>query len=557
MTNTLLKQWLSTYFGAADFTLTPLAGDASFRHYFRAQSAGKSYVAMDASKERDKCPQFVKIAHALRAMGLTTPEIFAENEEQGFLLLTDFGDDVFLKNVTSHTASTWYPLALEALAKLSRCKVVPGYTLPFFTEQFMLDELVLFQEFFLEKYLKLTLSIDTKKMLADAFALIAKKCAQQPQVFMYRDYHSGNLMMLPDRRIGLLDFQDAFIGPITYDLVSLLRDCYIDWPKEQVRQWVLYYHELIQSELTPQAFLAMFDWMGVQRHMKALLTFARKYVRDHNAHYLQFVSRTLNYLLEETESYPELKALRTFLKEVVVMQHEKISKKPTSLKSQVTQRGMILAAGRGARMEHLTQETPKALLRVGGRYLIEYSIHALKTVGIKEIIINVSYLGEQIKAALGDGSRYGIHIAYSEETEALETGGGIFKALPLLGAHPFIVLSADVVTDYPLKNLPKIPEKLAHLVLVDNPPYHPHGDFGLQQNQILMDAAHQFTFGNIGVYRPELFDHCQGGKFRLGDLLKQAIRDAAVTGESYHGFWQNFGTPAQLENRDALPYILP
>jgi MurNAc alpha-1-phosphate uridylyltransferase len=216
-------------------------------------------------------------------------------------------------------------------------------------------------------------------------------------------------------------------------------------------------------------------------------------------------------------------------------------------------RAMILAAGRGERMKHLTTETPKALLRLGNRYLIEYSITALAKIGVREIIINVCYKAEQIKAALGAGTQYGVKIIYSDEPEALETGGGIFQALSLLGSEPFIVLSCDVVSDYPLQNLPKNPDQLAHLVLVDNPDFHPSGDFCLAGKQIYLGNDQTYTFGNIGVYRPELFADCKPGKFRLGDLLKQAIQNVQVTGERYSGFWQNFGTPAQLENKIALP----
>jgi MurNAc alpha-1-phosphate uridylyltransferase len=216
-------------------------------------------------------------------------------------------------------------------------------------------------------------------------------------------------------------------------------------------------------------------------------------------------------------------------------------------------RAMILAAGRGERMQHLTANVPKALLRLHGRYLIEYSILSLRKAGIHDIVINVSYQAEQIKSIVGSGSQYDVSIVYSDEVEALETGGGIFQALPLLGNNPFIVLSCDVVSDYALQNLPKNPEKLAHLVLVDNPDFHPAGDFCLMGNKIYLGADQTYTFGNIGVYRPELFAGCQPGKFRLGELLKRAIQNAQVTGECHKGFWQNFGTPAQLENTAVLP----
>lgn len=209
-------------------------------------------------------------------------------------------------------------------------------------------------------------------------------------------------------------------------------------------------------------------------------------------------------------------------------------------------RGMILAAGRGTRMGSLTMDTPKPLLRVGGRYLIEYSIDALTRIGIQEIVINVSYRREQIKVALGDGAQFGVTIQYSEEIEALETGGGILQALPLLGKEPFIVLSGDVVSNFPLETLPTDPKELAHIVLVDNPVFHPQGDFGLFEDTVCLESAAKLTYANIGVYRPELFVNCRPGKFYLGDVLKQAIAQKKVTGEYFKGWWHNLGSPQEL-----------
>lgn len=533
-------QWLTTYFGSSDFQLKALAGDASFRQYFRVWFKDKTFIAMDAHAEKDKCPQFVAIAEALKKEGLNAPDIFAKDFEKGFLLLSDLGDDLFLKKVSLDNADLFYKKALDALKILSRTpRNLNGYSVPDFTEPFMQEELFLFQEWFLEKYLKLNLSLEHKNTLAKAFKLIAKKCHQQKQVFMHRDFHSANLMILPNHEIGILDFQDAFIGPYTYDLVSLLKDCYISWPKEKILQWMTYYSVNIED----------FNWMALQRHLKALLTFSRKFVRDQNENYLQHIPRTWGYVLDEVQMFPELTELKTFFEKILI---------PSSLRRRAksSRRGMILAAGRGERMGHLTEKTPKALLRVNNRYLIEYSIQALKTNGINEIVINVSYLADQIKNALGNGSHYGVEILYSDEPEPLETGGGVFQALPMLGDQPFIVLSCDVISDYPLQKLPVTPDKLAHLVLVDNPDFHPQGDFVLRGNQILTGPGKTFTFGNIGVYTQELFKDCKPGKFRLGDLLKNAIQAAKVTGESYHGFWQNFGTPLQLENTVELPNTL-
>lgn len=210
-------------------------------------------------------------------------------------------------------------------------------------------------------------------------------------------------------------------------------------------------------------------------------------------------------------------------------------------------RAMILAAGRGERMGELTAHEPKPLLRVGNHFIIEYAIFRIKQAGIHEIIINVSYRGEQIKAALGDGSQYGVKLTYSDEPERLETGGGIFQALPFFGNDPFLVVSADVITDFPLQQLPTAPEGLAHLVMVKNPSYHPRGDYGLTNGKIIRANENLLTFANVGVYRPELFAQCEPGHFKLTRVLNPAIEASAVTGEQYHGLWFNIGTAEDLQ----------
>ncbi len=216
---------------------------------------------------------------------------------------------------------------------------------------------------------------------------------------------------------------------------------------------------------------------------------------------------------------------------------------------------MILAAGRGQRMGALTDHTPKALLRVGHKYLIEYAIDVMVAVGIKDIVINVSYFREKIKAALGNGEKYHINIHYSEEEEALETGGGIYQALPLLGPNSFIVLSCDVISDYALQQLPTL-SGLAHIVLVDNPDFNVRGDFNLDGNRVNIDPPCRLTYANIGLFHPDLFAKCKPGKFRLGDVLKEHARQGLVTGEYFKGFWHNLGTPEQLQElKDAIAFM--
>lgn len=211
-------------------------------------------------------------------------------------------------------------------------------------------------------------------------------------------------------------------------------------------------------------------------------------------------------------------------------------------------KAMILSAGRGERMRPLTDHTPKPLLQVEGQSLIESTINTLVSAGITEIIINIAYLGQQIKQALGSGQQLGAHIDYSDEgSQSLETGGGIYKALPLLGDQPFLVVNGDIATDYDFSQLPKQPSGLAHLILVPNPAHHPQGDFALTGSLVVeSENEPRFTFSGIGIYRPELFNGYQGGRFPLAPLLKEAIYNKNVTGFLFHGFWIDIGTPERL-----------
>lgn len=209
-------------------------------------------------------------------------------------------------------------------------------------------------------------------------------------------------------------------------------------------------------------------------------------------------------------------------------------------------KAMILAAGRGERMRPLTDTLPKPLLRVGAMSLIEHLISALARDGFRDLVINHAYLGASIVAALGDGARYGVRIAYSPEGEALETGGGIAKALPLLGNEPFLVVNGDIWTDYPFSRLSRRLNALAHLVLVDNPPQHPQGDFCLARGRVETEGKPRLTFSGIGVYSPALFEGCPSGRFPLAPLLRAAMADGGVTGEHYRGLWSDVGTPERL-----------
>ena len=218
-------------------------------------------------------------------------------------------------------------------------------------------------------------------------------------------------------------------------------------------------------------------------------------------------------------------------------------------------RAIILAAGKGERLRPLTLHTPKPLVPVAGVPLIEYHLRALAAAGITAVVINHAWLGAQIEAHLGDGARFGLSIAYSPEGEPLETGGGILRALPLLGDEPFVLVNGDIFTDYPFINLCRPLSGLAHLVLLDNPAHHPQGDFSLLTDGSLVDARAgqpSLTYSGIAVLSPQLFAGCTPGAFKLAPLLRQAMAQGLVSGERYAGRWVDVGSHERLAEAELL-----
>lgn len=216
-------------------------------------------------------------------------------------------------------------------------------------------------------------------------------------------------------------------------------------------------------------------------------------------------------------------------------------------------RAMILAAGRGERMRPLTDTTPKPLLKVAGKPLIEFHVERLVAAGIREIVINLSWKGAMIREALGTGAQFGVRLLYSDEGEvALETGGGVFKALSQLGTEPFLVVSGDIFTDFDFATLATrlAPTDTGHFVLVPNPDFHTRGDFGLSSGRCTDAEGKRYTYANIAVLRPEFLAPCEGGRFPLGPLMYDWIRKGRVSGELYEGRWRNVGTPEQLAALD-------
>lgn len=318
-----LKEWLIYILKHQDFQLTPLAGDASFRRYFRIKDRDLTFVVMDAPPDKEDLHPFLHIAQTLEKAGVHTPKIIAKNIENGFLILEDLGDQLLLNDLRADTADNYYNLALNTLLKLQTCSINDSKLANFdFTH--MLKEMNLCQEWFLAAYLNLQLAHDEILLIWQSMEWIANEVASQPLTFTHRDYHSRNLLVIPEQgeaSLGVIDFQDAMRGPLTYDLVSLLKDCYISWPRAKILEWLEIFYEKnkLAKNYSLPAFTRAFDLCGLQRHLKVLGIFCRLYLRDNKSGYLKDLPLTLKYVLECTETYEELHPLFHFLQKRVYL----------------------------------------------------------------------------------------------------------------------------------------------------------------------------------------------------------------------------------------------
>jgi len=312
-----LQRWLSGVLPGYAGELQPASEDASFRRYFRIHSDGLSRIVMDAPPDKEDCHRFVQVAKAFARRGLHVPEVLAADYQQGFLLLSDFGACHYLSVLTEENADALYGDALQSLLALQRGGA-QDIVLPPYDRALLMSEMQLFRDWYLERHLGLVLNAAREAVLTDSFTVLAQAALDQPRVWVHRDFHSRNLMVLVSDNPGVLDFQDAVVGPVTYDLVSLLRDCYIAWPEDWVGGWVRRYHAEAQvagiiRDIPVSQFQRWFDYMGIQRHLKAIGIFARLYHRDGKTAYLQEIPRTMDYLLTACERYPVLHGLQRLL----------------------------------------------------------------------------------------------------------------------------------------------------------------------------------------------------------------------------------------------------
>ena len=321
-----INDWLQNQLQLSNYDIAPASSDASFRRYFRITAKDKTFVdyqtesliVMDAPPFQEDTGPYIRMARLLAGVGLNVPLVLEENPEQGFLLLSDLGSTQYLSVLNANNVEQLYNDALAALLTLQAQGPRGQGVLPAYDRALLQRELEIFREWYLQKHLGLRLSQQQEGIIDNAFALLIDVALEQPVVCVHRDYHSRNLMQTDKDNPGILDFQDAVIGPVTYDLVSLLKDCYIAWPRKQVESWALGYkaqleHAGIIAVMDNNQFLRWFDFMGTQRHLKATGIFARLDQRDGKPEYLNDIPRTLSYVIDVSGRYDELQDLNQFL----------------------------------------------------------------------------------------------------------------------------------------------------------------------------------------------------------------------------------------------------
>jgi aminoglycoside/choline kinase family phosphotransferase len=316
-----LTQWVQEDLGLAGSVIAPASVDASFRRYFRVTRGADSYIVMDAPPDKEDSAPFLKVARLLGGMNLNVPIVLARDMDRGFLLLTDLGSRQYLDELhEAHAADRLYADALTALRSMQTADAAMSSDLPRYDRALLLREMELMPEWFLRHHLGLTIEARERAMLDALFESLVRAAASQPAVFVHRDYHSRNLLVTAQDNPGILDFQDAVWGPVTYDLASLLKDCYIAWPRSRVRAWVLEYREkLLEAGFALPAdaaeFMRWFDLVGLQRHIKVLGIFARLFYRDGKPQYLNDLPRVLDYARDTASSYAETAPFAAFIAE--------------------------------------------------------------------------------------------------------------------------------------------------------------------------------------------------------------------------------------------------
>lgn len=316
-----LCAFLEQQFEGSEISLSVVSGDASFRRYFRFFINGHSYIAVDAPPDLEDSKPFVEVSKAFLEQGLIVPEVIHYDLKQGFMCLSDLGDSLLLPALTNQTVKDYYTKSLALLPGIARATATTSGPLPLYDKALLQTEMDLFTDWLLPKHLEVKLTEQEQQVMAQTFSVLVDNALEQPQVGVHRDFHSRNLMLTDNDEVATIDYQDAVLGAVTYDAVSLLRDCYIVWPDELVYELLLEFKLLMSTQLpelekvSDERFIRWFDLMGLQRHIKVCGIFARLYYRDEKAGYLDDIPTVMQYTIDVAQKYPEFAGFVSLLQD--------------------------------------------------------------------------------------------------------------------------------------------------------------------------------------------------------------------------------------------------
>ena len=588
----------------------PLADDASFRRYERLTSGKHSAVLMDAPPEFEDVRPFIAIARHLKERGLCAPEILARHIEKGFLLLEDMGDDLFAKILHHDPAqeTTLYELAVSGLIKLHESpvpRILPAgdginHSLPHYDMALLLEELSLFTDWYMPARTGKILPEKDREMFAALWQDILLPVTRDLNCLVLRDYHAENLMLRTGQtglaQLGLLDFQDAAIGHKAYDLVSLLQDARREVSEEMEQAMINKY--VSETAIDTSTFKRDYAILGAQRNAKIIGIFTRLYLRDGKAAYLDKIPAVWR-LLDRDLQHPALTPIRRWLDEHISPKNRPREFLP---KAFMPAQAMILAAGLGKRMQPLSDHCPKPLIKVAGKELLSWSLDALCAAGVRDIVINMHYLADQMIDFAGKYYDHRLTLTLSDErTQLLDSGGGVKNALKYLGDDPFFVLNSDMI--WQDANGQRFHNQMFHnqmfhkmqafwrtgdmdilMILVPRAKafgYEGAGDFHRDATGRLSsrfsgpslsgsslsgsslsgpslsnpplsnqdpDAGADYVYGGIMIIKPDCFKNSPDGPFSLRQQFDQAEKAGRLFGIIHDGAWYHVGTPEARDN---------
>lgn len=546
----------------ANAEITPLAGDASFRRYDRVVQGNKKAVLMDAPPVFEDTRPFFAVAKYIHSKGLRAPAIYAFDFDKGFLLLEDLGDDLFkrvLERQPEKEASL-YKRAVDELISLNKHDVPNAlplndqkYELPIYDMALYLTEIALLTDWYYPAIHGKRLSIQKREEFMDIWRDALSEISNIQECMVLRDYHAENLLDMEDGGIGQLDFQDAVLGHLAYDLVSLLQDARRDVTPKVEEEMVAYYAG--EMDLNLEKFKEHYAILGAQRNIKIIGIFARLYLRDGKDAYLGLQPRMWG-LLERCLEHPSLGRVKGWLDENI----PNLRDVPLMAKKLNPDQAIILAAGLGTRMLPLTEDMPKPLIKVAGKEMLTWTLDALAWAGVKRAVINKHHHADQIDMFVNERIDWRPEILLSDESDLLmDSGGGIKKGLKQLSNEPFFIINSDMIwQNEGLDALTRLATAWDDnmdmlMLLIKREAAHGHdgaGDFHMAKDGCLSwrgnSSTADYLYSGIMIIRPECFEDTPDEPFSLKILFDRAEKQKKLFGIVHTGSWYHVGTPEAI-----------